>query len=102
MQERVKVLSDDLPNLPARFTDQSHAEAATSYADAAGTAYHAFLQRTEAAVHRLGDRNSSPAAEIIDAVSGCSPIRGYRTYASHPCDATRAPITATAYTDHAR
>jgi colicin import membrane protein len=70
VQERVKVLSDELANLPARFTDQSHAEAATSYADAAGSAYHAFLQRIEAAVHRLGDRNSSPAAEIIDAVSG--------------------------------
>lgn len=69
VQERVTGLSDEFANLPARFTDQSLTEAATSYANAAGGAYRAFLQRIEGAVHRLQDRAFGPAAVIIEAVS---------------------------------
>jgi hypothetical protein len=69
VQQRVKDLPDEVAALRARFTDQSHAETATAYANAAGSAYHAFLQRIEEALHRLGDPQSSPAADIIAAVS---------------------------------
>lgn len=69
VQERVKGLSDEFANLPSKIGDPAHAEAATAYANAAGAAYHALLQRIEGAVPRVGDRSSWPAAGIIDAVS---------------------------------
>jgi hypothetical protein len=69
VQQRVKDLPDELANLRARFIDPSHAETAASYTNAAGGAYQEFLQRIEAALHRLGDRRSSPDAEITEAVS---------------------------------
>lgn len=64
VQERVKHLSDELGNLHTRFTDPLHAEAAISYANAAGEAYTALLARMEAAVQRQGDPHTGPVAEI--------------------------------------
>ncbi|EHB48615.1 hypothetical protein MycrhDRAFT_5456 [Mycolicibacterium rhodesiae JS60] len=69
VQQRAKSLSSELADLPARFTDHSDADAAGSYAHAAGSAYSAFLQRIEQATQRLGGRNEGPDREIIEAVS---------------------------------
>jgi colicin import membrane protein len=69
VQERAKDLSSELANLPARFTDQSDVDAAASYANAAGSAYSAFLQRIEQATQRLKGRNEGRDREIIEAVS---------------------------------
>jgi hypothetical protein len=68
VRDRVKGLSDEFANLPARLTDPTQAEAATTYANAAGAAYHALLQRIEDAVQRLGSRTPGPAAGIIEPV----------------------------------
>lgn len=69
VQERTNGLSYEVANLPARFTDQSQAEAAAAYVDAAGGVYSALLQRIEGAVQRLVGRNRNQDAEIIETVS---------------------------------
>lgn len=69
VQERTKGLSYEVANLPARFTDQSQAEASAAYVDAAGGVYSALLQRIEGAVQRLVGRNRSQDTEIIETVS---------------------------------
>jgi hypothetical protein len=69
VQERAKDLSSELADMPSRFTDQADVDAADSYANAAGNAYSAFLQRIEQAAKRLGGRAAGPDGEIIEAVS---------------------------------
>jgi hypothetical protein len=69
VQEQAKDLVHELANLSARYSDHPQAEAAAGYAEAAGDAYRALLQRTEAAVQRVGRRFHSPDAEIIEAVT---------------------------------
>ena len=68
VQERAKDLSPEFAHSPAQFTDQYQMEAAASYLDAAGGAFRACLQRIEGAAQRLGGRNRSPDAEIIEMV----------------------------------
>jgi colicin import membrane protein len=69
VQDRVRDLSDELAHLPARFTDQSDAETATIYANAAGGTYRALLERIEVAVQQLAGRNWTHDHDIIEAVS---------------------------------
>jgi hypothetical protein len=68
VQERAKDLSPEFAQSPVQFTDQSQMEAAASYLDAAGSAFRACLQRIEGAAQRLGGRNRSSDAEIIEMV----------------------------------
>jgi colicin import membrane protein len=68
VQERAKDLSPEFAHPPVQFTDQSQMEAAASYLDAAGSAFRACLQRIEGAAQRLGGRNRSPDAEIVEMV----------------------------------
>jgi colicin import membrane protein len=68
VQERAKDLSPEFAQSPVQFTDQSQMEAAASYLDAAGSAFRACLQRIEGAAQRLGGRNRSPDAEIVEMV----------------------------------
>ncbi len=49
--------------------DGSPRDEAEAYAEAAAQAFRAFLQRIDTAVSRLGHRNHSPDAEIVDVVS---------------------------------
>ncbi len=69
VQEQAADLADEWATLSARFSDQSRAEAAAGYAEAAGDAYRALLQRIDAAVERLGRRFHSPDAEILAAIT---------------------------------
>ena len=69
VQEQAKDLAHELSTLSMRFSDRSRAEAAAGYAEAAGDAYRALLQRIDAAVERLGRRFHSPDAEILAAIT---------------------------------
>lgn len=69
VQEQAKDLNHELANLSSRYSGQSQVAAAAEYAEAAGDAYRAFLQRIDAAVQRLGRRFHSPDAEILAAVT---------------------------------
>jgi len=68
VQEQAKDVTRELTVLPTRYTDDEQAEAAATYAVAAGDAFRALLQRVDAAVQRLGTRYRSPDADIIEAV----------------------------------
>jgi hypothetical protein len=67
--EQARDLTHELANLPARYTDGSQVEAAAGYAEAAASAYRAFLERIDVAAQRLGIRNRSPDAEIVETVT---------------------------------
>lgn len=69
VQERAKGLTHELATLPTRYSDHSQVQAAAGYAEAAGDAYRALLQRIDAAVERLGKRFHSPDAEILAAIT---------------------------------
>ncbi|MFN6548184.1 hypothetical protein [Mycolicibacterium nivoides] len=69
VQEHARGLSTELANLPMRFTDQADANAAASYADAAGAAYTVLLQRIEQATQRMRSRDADQADEIGRAIS---------------------------------
>ncbi|HEX9834817.1 MAG TPA: hypothetical protein VGA66_17340, partial [Mycobacterium sp.] len=69
VQEQAKDLTHELATLSMRYSDQAQAEAAAGYAEAAGDAYRALLQRIEAAIQRLGKRFHSPDAEILAAIT---------------------------------
>ena len=69
VQEQAKDLTDELATLSTRFPDQSQMEAAAGYAEAAGDAYRALLQRIDAGVQRLGRRFHSPDAEILATIT---------------------------------
>ena len=69
VQEQARDLSQELRTLPSRYTAQWQVEAAGSYAEAAATAYGAFLQRIAAAAQQLGYRQESPADEVIEMVT---------------------------------
>jgi hypothetical protein len=69
VQQQARDLTSELANLPSRYTDPPQVGVATGYAEAAGDAYRAILQRIDAAVQRLGSRFHSPDAEIIAAVT---------------------------------
>ncbi|MCV7424788.1 hypothetical protein H7K45_30040 [Mycobacterium yunnanensis] len=69
VQEQAKEVTRELAVLPTRYADHEQAEAATTYAVAAGDAFRALLQRVDAAVLRLGTRYRSPDADIIEAVT---------------------------------
>jgi hypothetical protein len=68
VQERAKDLSPEFAHSPVQFTDQAQMEAAAIYLDAAGGAFRACLQRIEGAAQRIGGRNRSTDAEIIEMV----------------------------------
>jgi colicin import membrane protein len=68
VQERAKDLSPEFAHSPVQFTDQAQMEAAALYLDAAGGAFRACLQRIEGAAQRMGGRNRSPDAEIVEMV----------------------------------
>lgn len=69
VQERAKVLSSELAELPGRFIEPSDVEASSSYANAAGVAYSGLLQRIEDAAWQLMGRNEGPDEQIVAAVS---------------------------------
>jgi hypothetical protein len=69
VQEQAKDLTRELANLSTRYSDQPQVEAAAGYAEAAGDAYRALVQRIDAAVQGLGRRFHSPDADIIAAVT---------------------------------
>ena len=54
VQEQAKDLNHELADLSSRYSDQSQVAAAAGYAEAAGDAYRAFLQRIDAAVAAAG------------------------------------------------
>lgn len=81
VQERAQGLSMDLADLPSRFDDQADAEASASYANAAGAAYQALLQRIEDAAWQMMGRAQDCDAEIVESVSemvGDPRIQGLR------------------------
>ena len=65
VQEQAKELTHELAALSNRYSEPAQAEAAAGYAEAAGDAYRALLQRIDAGVERLGTRFHSPDAEIL-------------------------------------
>jgi len=69
VQEQAKGLAHELASLSTRYSDQSQVQAAVGYAEAAGDAYRALLQRIDDAVQRLGKRFHSPDAEILAAIT---------------------------------
>ena len=69
VQEQAKDLTYELATLSTRYSDQSQAEAAAGYAEAAGDAYRALLQRIDAGVQRVGRRFHSPDAEILATIT---------------------------------
>lgn len=69
VQEHAMYLSDEPRNVPAGYTTPSQGDAAASYAEAAAGAFRAFLQRIDAVAGRLGSRDRSPDAEIVEAVT---------------------------------
>ena len=69
VQEQAKDLTQELATLATRYSDQSLAQAAAGYAEAAGDAYRALLQRIDAGVQRLGRRFHSPDAEILATIT---------------------------------
>ncbi len=69
VQEQAKGLAHELATLSTRYSDQSQVQAAAGYAEAAGDAYRALLQRIDDAVQRLGRRFHSPDAEILAAIT---------------------------------
>jgi colicin import membrane protein len=69
VQQQARDLTSELANLPSRYTDPPQVGVATGYAEAAGDAYRAILQRIDSATQRLGSRFHSPDAEIIAAVT---------------------------------
>jgi colicin import membrane protein len=68
VQRQATDLTGELTNLPARFSGHAQDEAA-DFAAAAADAYRAFLQRIEAAAHRLRGRDTAPDADIVEAVT---------------------------------
>jgi hypothetical protein len=64
---KVREQAKDLTRVLA--SDQTQEETAAGYAEAAGDAYRALLQRIDAAVQGLGSRFHSPDADIIAAVT---------------------------------
>jgi hypothetical protein len=69
VQEQAKGLAHELATLSTRYSDQSQVQAAAGYAEAAGDAYRALLQRIDDAVQGLGKRFHSPDAEILAAIT---------------------------------
>jgi colicin import membrane protein len=69
VQEHAGELPDQLANLSMRYSDHAQEAAAARYAEAAGDAYRALVQRIDAAVQRLGRRFHSPDVEILAAIT---------------------------------
>jgi hypothetical protein len=69
VREQAKDLTHDLATLSTRYSDQSQVQAAAGYAEAAGDAYRALLQRIDGALARVGKRFHSPDAEILAAIT---------------------------------
>jgi hypothetical protein len=69
VREQAKDLTHELAVLSSRYSDPSEVQAATGYAEAAGDAYRALLQRIADALARVGKRFHSPDAEILAAIT---------------------------------
>jgi hypothetical protein len=69
VQEQARDLPHELAALSTRYSDPTQAEVAAGYAEAAGNAYRALLQRIDAAVERVGRRFHSPDAEILATIA---------------------------------
>jgi hypothetical protein len=69
VREQAKDLTHELAVLSSRYSDQSQVQAANGYAEAAGDAYRALLQRIDDALERVGKRFHSPDAEILAAIT---------------------------------
>jgi hypothetical protein len=65
VQDHARYLSDESRRAPT----SSPRDEAEAYAEAAAAAFRSFLQRIDTAVRRLGHRNHSPDADIVDVVS---------------------------------
>jgi hypothetical protein len=68
-QEQAKDLTHELATLSTRYADHPQSQAAAGYAEAAGDAYRALLDRIDAGVQRLGRRFHSPDAEILATIT---------------------------------
>jgi colicin import membrane protein len=69
VQGQARDLSRDLDDLPTQLEEQAEAEAAAEYARTAVGAYRAFLKRIEDAAEGLRNRDRSPDAEVVEAVT---------------------------------
>ncbi|MGZ6780565.1 MAG: hypothetical protein ACXVGO_16425, partial [Mycobacterium sp.] len=65
VQDHARYLSDESRRAPSG----SARDEADAYAEAAAAAFRSFLQRIDTALRRLGHRNRSPDADIVDVVS---------------------------------
>ena len=62
-------LSQELRDLPSRYTDQDKAEAAADYSKAAAKAYGGVLQRITAVTEKLGQSEKRDGAAVVSLVS---------------------------------
>ena len=69
VREQAKDLPHELATLSAQYSEPSQVQAAAGYAEAAGDAYRALLQRIDGALARVGKRFHSPDAEILSAIT---------------------------------
>ena len=69
VREQAKDLPHELATLSAQYSEPSQVQAAAGYAEAAGDAYRALLQRIDGALARAGKRFHSPDAEILSAIT---------------------------------
>jgi predicted RNA-binding Zn ribbon-like protein len=69
VQEQARDLSEELRDLPSRYSAEWQVDAAAGYARAAASAYGAFLQRIAAAIEQLARPDEDSDAEIIELIS---------------------------------
>jgi colicin import membrane protein len=69
VQEQARDLSQELRDLPSRYSAQWQVDAAAGYATAAANAYGAFLQRIAAATEQLARREGNTDAEVIKSIT---------------------------------
>ncbi len=67
--ERANDLSQELRDLPSRYSAQWQVDAADRYVTAAASAYGAFLQRISAATDQLSIREESTDSEVAEVVT---------------------------------
>jgi hypothetical protein len=69
VQEQARDLSQELRDLPSRYSAEWQVDAAAGYATAAANAYGAFLQRIAAAIDQLARPDEDTDAEAITLVT---------------------------------
>ena len=69
VQEQARDLSEELRDLPSRYSADWQVDAAAGYARAAASAYGAFLQRIAAATEQLTRTEEDTDAEVIELVT---------------------------------